>query len=180
MCMFNRWKGFVLCCAVFAASGAGPAYADDTTTFSITQTVLVPTCTPEWTAGKPTEVPLGTVNSAGNKGKDNIVSKDFTLSMKDCTNVNKVKVTASGTPDTQDTMAFKNTAADAAASGVAVYLLGGPQTDTRLSPDGNTFVEYSVTDSAVSMGFKAVLEGTGGDITGGAVTVPVTLNMTYE
>lgn len=126
------------------------------------------------------EVSLGTVSGSGNKGQDNIASKDFTLSMKDCTSVNKVKVTASGTPDTVDTTAFKNTATDTAASGVAVYLLGGPQTDTRLSPDGGTSAEYSVTDSAVTMAFKAVLEGTGGDISDGAVTVPVTLNMTYE
>lgn len=126
------------------------------------------------------EVPLGVVSGLGNKGKDNIASRDFTLSMSGCTSVNKVKVTASGTPDTQDSTAFKNTATDTAASGVAVYLLGGSQTDTRLSPGGSTFVEYSVTDSAVSMGFKAVLEGTGGDISDGAVAVPVTLNMTYE
>lgn len=180
MYIFNRCKGFVLCGAVFAASGASSAYAGDTATFTITQTVVVPTCTPEWTTGNTMEVPLGTVSGVGNKGQDNIANKTFTLSMKDCTSVNKVKVTASGTPDTQDAKAFKNTATDTAASGVAVYLLGGPDTNTRLDPDGSTSAEYSVTDSAVSMDFKAVLEGTGGDISAGAVEVPVTLNMTYE
>ncbi|MBD8109345.1 MULTISPECIES: fimbrial protein [Erwiniaceae] len=178
MYITSQWASFVFCGAMFATFGVIPAHAGDTADINITATVIVRTCTPDWNSTK--DVPLGSVDGSGKKGQDNIASKDFTLDLKDCTGVSKVKVTAKGTPDSKDVTAFKNAATDTAASGVAVYLLGGPQTNTRLDPDGNTAAEYSVTDNAVSMGFKAVLEGNGDNIVAGAVKVPVTLSMVYE
>lgn len=178
MYITSQWASFVFCGAILATFGVTPAHAGDTANINITATVVVRTCTPDWSSTN--DVPLGSVDASGKKGQDNIASKDFTLGLNDCTGVSKVKVTASGTADSQDTTAFKNMATDTAASGVAVYLLGGTQTNTRLDPGGNTFAEYPVTDGAVSMAFKAVLEGNNENIVAGAVKVPVTLNMVYE
>lgn len=178
MVTMNRLKNLAVWGSMLAAFGAAPVHAGDTAQINVTASVIVRTCTPDWGAS-PQEVPLGTVDGSGKKGQDNIASKDFSLHLKNCTGVKNVEVTATGSADSQDNKAFQNAATDSPAEGVAVYLTGGSD-NARLVPNSNTGVNYPVSGGDVTMGFKAVLEGNGDNLTGGAVKVPVTLNVNYE
>lgn len=157
-----------------------PAYAGDTANITVTATIVTRTCTPQWSGDQ--KIALGSVDGSGASGKGAVIAQgDLTLSLKDCNNVSKIAVTATGTADGNDTSAFANQASTDKAKGVAVYLMGGPNQDTRLDPKGTTSVDYPVSSNAADMKFTAFLEANGGyDVSDGQVNVPITLNMTYE
>ncbi len=164
--------------ALFAASGATCAHAGDTASITVTATVVARTCT---VTNKSQTVALGTVDAASLSSHGDVgASQEFTVSLTNCSNVNTVKVTATGTADDKDSTDFKNMASDSAATGAAVYIKGGTDEGTTLHPNGDGEGSYPVTDGAVDMKFKAILEATGATVSAGAVSVPITLNLAYE
>jgi len=160
------------------------AQAGDTANIKVTATVVNRTCTPGWTGTQ--DVGLGTIDAATMPAHGTpAASKEFTLSLTGCSSdVSKIKVTASGTPDSADATDFANSLDSAAggATGVGVFIKGGPSQDTTRHPDKSGSVEYPVSNGAVDMKFKAQLEKDSdtGTVTTGEVNVPVTLNIEYE
>jgi Fimbrial protein. len=165
---------------LLAALHTVPVLAGDTTTITVTATIVNRTCTADWTSNpNKLKVPLGTIDAAdGTKSKD-LKSVEFTLGLTKCTDVNTVKVTATGKAHPDAATEFGNTVTGGA-TGYAVHLEGGAKEDTRLNPDGSTSVNYTVTDNAVDMKFKASLEQVSDTTTSGEFSAPITLTMVYE
>lgn len=163
----------------WGASAAVPATTNTASSaqVEITANVLPTTCTASW-AGHDTRVSLGSVAKSfmGDHTGDVGLTKSFELALTACDpGVNKVKVTASGTADTDVTDAFKNTET-AGAQGVAVQLLTG----SEVVSNGHVH-EYSAANNEIHMPFTAQLINTkGSGVTAGPVKSTVTLAIDYE
>ena len=157
------------------------AQASATANITITATIVNRTCTADWTNDPTkTDIKLGEVDAATMTAKGSTGgSREFTLTLTDCQSVNKVKVTASGTPSDEDSTDFKN---NGDAAHIGLYIKGGPNEDVTLHPDGSGEGDYTVSDGTVAMKFKAIVERTSDSDapTAGSINVPVTLNMNYE
>lgn len=155
----------------------GAQAASDTAQINITATVVDSTCTLDTS-----KVPVDLGRAAGRDfaaAGDVGASATFKLHLSNCgADVTKVKVTASGTPDDDNSELFKNTGA---ATGVGVAVFGDANQSTQLKPDGNA-VEYDITgQKEADLPFKAELRQSADTKPGtGDVVSVLTLTLTYE
>lgn len=196
---FNLKKNGSVCAvaAVLFATTWGAHAADPTTDPSMAvvkfkATVTSSTCTPEWNAEgttvdfkKVSSKSLATMGSVGS-------AVPFSLSLKDCSDVQGVTVWASGKADRGDGKSFANTDADAtAATHVGFRLLGGDKQTLMIPNDINSAVEYvmpstpdkdknPVYDTSLTMPFLAQFVATADAATVGPASGQATLYMAYE
>ncbi|MGJ0193047.1 fimbrial protein [Pantoea sp. RRHST58] len=181
--MFKRNKVKAVCVLspLLTLLWATGAQAGATASITITATIVNRTCTANWTDDPTkTDIKLGEIDAATMTAKGIIGgSREFTLTLTDCSNVNKVKVTASGTPSDEDSTDFKN---NGDAAHIGLYIKGGPDESVTLHPDGSGEGDYTVSNGTVAMNFKAIVERTSSSDapTAGSIKVPVTLKMNYE
>lgn len=182
--IINKTAGLSAVAVLLLASSLSVQAAPESATVNITASVVDNTCTPDWDAAG-VSVPMGSAHvSDFNQKGDVALTKEFDLKLKDCGDAStKVKVTANGTGDTDDTSAFVNqTDVDGGgASGVAITIFGGEKQDTQLLPDGSASTEYAIADSAADMKFLAKLEMSGAKaVTTGDVKSVVNMTIDYE
>lgn len=162
------------------AAGAAQA-ASDTATITITGKVLANTCTID--SGSATQtIPLDDISDRDIRGKGTTGGpKDVVIKLTNCgAGASDVEVSASGTPDDDDTSAFANvkTQADGGATGVGVYFF---QTDgtTKFVPAGTAKQISPLTPSVDnSLTYKAAFVGTKDTVTAGEFSTVV--NMTFD
>jgi len=137
--------------------------------------LIASTCTPSWSS-KSSEIDFGevSVTDFGSSVGSSAKSRDFTLSLSGCDeSIQKVKVTASGTPDSAYADAYKNSGD---ATGVGIEL----KTGNEILSNGASH-EFLVTDANTDMNFTAELVNTTSSApVKGGVAGTVTLNMDYE
>lgn len=168
----------VMAAFLFTASGGiSLAASRSSATIDISVTVKALTCTPDW-AGKGATVDFGKISLKDFSSTVGQVASErkFTLSLTECdASVSKVKVTATGTPDPNESRYFAN---NGTAKGVGLKLY---DTDTLATLGNGESAEFYVANKSAEMNFSAQLVNTGGAaLTTGNIASFVTLNMTYE
>lgn len=179
-------RQFSALCAALTLAMALPAVpsamaADSDGTISVTGKVVDNTCELD-KADIPVTLDTVSAVSLMNAKKTDVAAKDFTVALKNCgAHAKNVDITVSGTPDGEDSTAFKNEATNSAASGVAMdfYSLNGTD-KTKMKPDGGEATQPLKDDVASTLNFRAAYVGTKDSITAGNFKSVVKFSLTYE
>ncbi|MFP1982811.1 fimbrial protein [Lonsdalea quercina] len=154
--------------------------ADDTATITITGTIKANTCAID-DSSKNQTVLLPDIADRDIQKNKTAGEKNFNITLTGCGDAaSAVKVTASGTPDEADVMAFANnvSSGDGGATGVGIYVY---ETDnvTQFKPDGSTTETSSLTPSQDNtLTYKVAYVGTQNSATAGKFSS--TMNMKFE
>lgn len=102
------------------------------------------------------------------------------LSVSSCSpEISNITITPTGTPDTSNTLLFKNTADPLnSAEGVALRLMD--QDGVVLPPSGELSVPVNITQGNGSYNFRAGYAGNGTSITSGYFSAVVSLKLDYK
>lgn len=170
--------------ALMALMAAGAAQAaSDTATITITGKVLANTCTIDSGSAVQT-ITLDDISDRDIRGKGTTGGKkDVVIKLTNCgASATGVEVSASGTPDDDDTSAFANvkTQADGGATGVGVYFYQTGGT-TKFVPAGTAKQTSPLTPSVDnSLTYKAAFVGTKDTVTAGEFSTVVNMTFDYQ
>lgn len=166
--------------ALVCGLSANTYAASDSAIITITGKVLANTCTIDEASAKQSitlsDIADRDIKGVGKTGGE----KNISIVLKDCgAAASNVVVTASGTPDDDDTTAFANTATDGA-EGVGLYFY---QTDgsTKFKPDGSAEETSALTPSADNtLTYKAAYVGTKDTVKAGDFSTVVNMKFDYQ
>ncbi|MFP1726074.1 fimbrial protein [Lonsdalea quercina] len=156
--------------------------ADDTATITITGTVKANTCAIDDNSKNQT-VPLPDISDRDIQKSKMAGERSFNIILTGCgAAASAVKVTASGTADENDGMAFANnvSSSEGGATGVGVYVY---ETDnaTQFKPDGSTTETSTLTPSQDNtLTYKVAYVGTQNTATAGKFSSIMNMKFEYQ